>query len=155
MKRNVVISVITIVCIAVSSIALRLSCAVQGYDLSGRGRYVALLAIAAALVAVSALLLLGVTPLHLAVTLLQLTALALLACVFAGIVSARATLAAAQFTYDATNSLGWQALRYTFVCLGGCMAAELLLVLGAFFSREKQTEAPRKELPNNIHQKEI
>jgi hypothetical protein len=132
-KKQIVISVITLVCILIAIATLSLSCAVPGYDLSGKGLYLELLVIASALVTIGLLLSLIMRPLNVVVTILNLAALCLLASVFANVVLARATLAAAQFTYDSVNALGWQALRYSFVSLGGCLAGELLLVIGAFF----------------------
>jgi hypothetical protein len=137
MKKSVIVSFVTLVCIAVAIVGLSLSCAVEGYSLKEKDLYVALLAVAAALVVLSLALSFRLSPMNVVVTIFSLAALALLAYVFANVILARATLAAAQFTYDSVNQLGWQALRYVFVCLGGCLAAEILLVIGGFFGKNK------------------
>jgi lysylphosphatidylglycerol synthetase-like protein (DUF2156 family) len=144
MKKTVIVSLITLVCIAVAVVGLNLSCAVQGYNLNEKDLYIALLIVAAALVLLSLLLSLILSPLNVVVTLFNLVALGLLAYVFTNVILARATLVAAQFTYDSVNQLGWQALRYIFVCLGGCLLAELLIVVGAFFNKKKGKEVPEK-----------
>jgi hypothetical protein len=143
MKKSVIVSFLTLICIVVAVVGLSVSCSVQGYDLSAKGMYVVLLILAAVLVLLAMLLSLAFGPLNVVVTIFNLAALAVIAYVFANVVLARATLTAAQFTYDSTNQLGWQALTYSFVCLGGCLVAELLLVVGAFFNKKKGKEVPK------------
>lgn len=142
MKKQIVTSVLTAIATIAAILGLCLSCSVQGYDLALKPLYIVVLVAALVLVVVALLLSLRLGSHNLIVTVLRLAALILIAYVFANTILARATLAVSQFTYDSVNEVGWKALYYVFLCLGGCLVAELSLVVGAFFTDKKGNGRP-------------
>lgn len=69
-------------------------------------------------------------------TALQLAAVALMMVVFGNLISQRAILAAAQFTYDKVNTTGWVALITSIVAVVGNLVSAIILAVKAFIAEK-------------------
>ncbi len=130
--------VVAFVLTLVGIILVGVSSSVSGYALPSLGGILACTIIALVLMAAGVVLADRFGAENILVTIVELVALVLLMVAFCNLISDRAVLASAQFSYDAVNQTGWTVLYESIVGLVFFLISVILLIVCGFSKGKKK-----------------